>query len=82
MSETPFMPGEPSRPSPDIRRDPGVPGAPAPDPVPDPLPDPAKVGAEEGIGATEEEVGDRTGPAVGYDQEPKQTKDNGGVAQS
>ena len=31
-------------------------------------------------GATEEEVGDRTGPGAGYDQEPEQEKDEGGVA--
>ena len=31
-------------------------------------------------GATDEEVGDRTGPGAGYDMEPEQEKDRGGVA--
>jgi hypothetical protein len=31
-------------------------------------------------GGTEEEVGDRTGPGAGYDQEPEQEPDQGGVA--
>jgi hypothetical protein len=30
-------------------------------------------------GATEDEVSDRTGPAVGYDKEPEQVRDRGGV---
>jgi hypothetical protein len=44
--------------------------------------DPAgeREGAIEHEGATENEVGDRTGPGVGYDQEPEQTPDTGGVA--
>lgn len=33
-------------------------------------------------GATEDQVGDRTGPGVGYDQEPAKQKDRGGVAES
>ena len=36
-------------------------------------------GANEHEGATEDEVGDRTGPGAGYDQEPKQERDRGGV---
>ena len=36
----------------------------------------------EPIGATEDEVGDRTGPGAGYDQEPRQEKDKGGVIPS
>jgi len=35
---------------------------------------------DEHEGATEHEVGDRTGPGAGYDQEPEQEKDPGGVA--
>ena len=35
--------------------------------------------AGEHEGATENEVGDRTGPGVGYDQEPVQERDKGGV---
>jgi hypothetical protein len=31
-------------------------------------------------GGTDEQVGDRTGPAVGYDTDPEQVKDKGGVA--
>jgi hypothetical protein len=31
-------------------------------------------------GATEDQVGDRTGPGVGYDQERRQVKDEGGVS--
>jgi hypothetical protein len=30
-------------------------------------------------GGTEEQVGDRTGPGAGYDKEPEQTDDPGGV---
>lgn len=38
---------------------------------------PPKAGHE---GATESKTGDRTGPGVGYDTEPEQVKDKGGVA--
>lgn len=31
-------------------------------------------------GATEEQTGDLTGPGAGYDKEPEQVKDKGGVA--
>ena len=31
-------------------------------------------------GATEGDVGDRTGPGVGYDNEPEQEQDRGGVS--
>jgi hypothetical protein len=31
-------------------------------------------------GATEDEVGDRTGPGAGYDEEPAQEEDEGGVS--
>ena len=34
---------------------------------------------DEHEGATEDEVGDRTGPGAGYDQEPDQERDTGGV---
>jgi hypothetical protein len=33
-------------------------------------------------GATDKKVGDRTGPGAGYDLEPEQVKDRGGVAES
>lgn len=33
-------------------------------------------------GARDKEVGDRTGPGAGYDKEPEQVKDKGGVADS
>jgi hypothetical protein len=31
-------------------------------------------------GATEDRVGDRTGPEAGYDDEPAKVKDRGGVS--
>jgi hypothetical protein len=37
---------------------------------------------DEHEGAVEEQVGDTTGPGVGYDQEPEQEKDEGGVGAS
>jgi len=43
-----------------------------------PEPDGA-VPADEHEGATEQEVGDRTGPGAGYDDEPVKVKDTGGV---
>jgi hypothetical protein len=48
-------------------------------------PDPDPVIGQESddrIGATDDQVGDRTGPGAGYDQEPKRQKDKGGVAPS
>lgn len=30
-------------------------------------------------GATDKEIGDRTGPGAGYDDEPEKIKDKGGV---
>ena len=33
-------------------------------------------------GATEEKIGDRTGPGAGFDDEPAKVKDKGGVAPS
>ena len=36
----------------------------------------------EPLGATEDQVGDRTGPGAGFDQEPRQEKDKGGVGVS
>jgi len=33
-------------------------------------------------GATDSKVGDRQGPGAGFDQEPRQEKDKGGVAPS
>ena len=37
---------------------------------------------DEHEGAKDNEVGDRTGPGAGYDDEPEQVKDKGGVADS
>ena len=37
---------------------------------------------DEHEGATDEQVGDTTGPGVGYDQEPEQQRDKGGVIPS
>ena len=57
------------QPSPEIPREPG-------EPVPD------KGEAPEHEGATDEDVGDRTGPGAGFDEEPEKVKDKGGVAPS
>jgi hypothetical protein len=40
----------------------------------------ADVPGQAGPGATESETGDRTGPAVGYNQEPQREEDEGGVS--
>ena len=40
---------------------------------------PDKGEAPEHEGATDEEIGDRTGPGAGYDKEPEKVKDKGGV---
>lgn len=69
-TETPLPPIPPSRPTPD----PISPNGPS-DPI-----DPGKIPVEEPGGGTDDEVGDRIGPAVGYDQEPVQENDKGGVA--
>ena len=58
--------------------------SPRPDPDPEtppPAPEPV-VGQEidDHTGATDAQVGDLTGPGAGYDQEPKQEKDKGGVS--
>ena len=37
---------------------------------------------DEREGATERDVGDRTGPGAGYDNEPEQETDRGGVSES
>jgi hypothetical protein len=51
-----------------------------PKPVPR-LPDtPDDPQGDEREGATDSEVGDRTGPGAGYDNEPEQEKDPGGVS--
>jgi hypothetical protein len=39
-------------------------------------------GSDEHEGGTEHNIGDRRGPGVGYDQEPRQERDEGGVAES
>ena len=36
--------------------------------------------ADDREGATERDVGDLTGPGAGYDNEPEQDKDRGGVS--
>ena len=40
----------------------------------------AAVNEEEHEGATEQQVSDRGGPGVGFDQEPEREKDEGGVS--
>ena len=52
---------------------------PIPPPEGDRPPSPEK---EEHEGAVDEQVGDTTGPGVGYDQEPEQQRDKGGVIPS
>jgi hypothetical protein len=54
-------------------RDPPSPPAPPPRAEPD---------SDEHEGATETDVGDLGGPGAGYDNEPEQEKDTGGVADS
>jgi hypothetical protein len=49
------------------------------EPTPGDPQDPAKIPVEEPGGGTDQEVGDRVGPAAGYDQEPEKEKDKGGV---
>ncbi len=45
-----------------------------------PTPNPAeRTKTDEHEGATDEQVGDTAGPGVGYDQEPAQERDKGGV---
>ena len=39
-----------------------------------------KIEHQDPEGATEAAVGDRTGPGAGYDDEPEQVKDKGGVS--
>jgi hypothetical protein len=55
-----------------------------PDRKNEPDAEPAVEGAtpdqDEHEGATDADVGDRTGPGAGYDQEPEQEPDQGGVA--
>jgi hypothetical protein len=51
-------------------------------PVPDPSAIPELEEEPEHEGGTEEQVGDRTGPGAGYDKEPEQTDDPGGVTTS
>lgn len=43
---------------------------------------PDKGEAPEHEGATEDEVGDLTGPGAGFDKEPEKVKDKGGVVPS
>jgi hypothetical protein len=60
-----------------------TPGKPGQDRSKAPADDPAAhVPADEHEGATDEQVGDTTGPGVGYDQEPEQESDEGGVGVS
>lgn len=40
----------------------------------------ASTNPDEHEGATEQQVGDRVGPGVGFDQEPEREKDEGGVS--
>lgn len=79
----------PATPPPTIP-DPKPIGDPKPEPTPSPAPEPpVKSPLEDPIpsndsheGATEEKVGDLTGPRAGCDNETVQVKDKGGVASS
>ena len=52
-----------------------------PDPRrPPPQPPSKSTDPEEREGATDQEVGDRSGPGAGYDNEPEQERDRGGVS--
>jgi hypothetical protein len=51
---------------------------PDPSPTPEPPRDPPD--ADDREGATERDVGDRVGPGAGYDNEPEQEPDRGGVS--
>ena len=75
---------EPSRPAPDQsglppRKRSDIADAPGKAGEAPPTQDHADPGPE---GATEDQVGDRTGPGVGYDQEHPQEPDEGGVGVS
>lgn len=48
-------------------------------PQPTPRP-PSEANPSEHEGAAETEVGDRTGPGAGFDDEPEQEQDRGGVS--
>lgn len=62
-------------PATDSTRDDTTPHAPPPDDKPENA-NPEDVHE----GATDEQVSDRGGPGVGYDQEPEKVKDKGGVS--
>lgn len=68
-------------------RDPNMPAAtpdrPARRPSSSPhpaAPHPSEANPPEHEGAAETEIGDRTGPGAGYDDEPEQEKNSGGVS--
>jgi len=60
----------------------GRPGTGTQGPLADVQHDTKRPGAneEEHEGATEQQVSDRSGPGVGFDQEPEREKDEGGVS--
>jgi hypothetical protein len=67
----------PERPAP---AQPPTPARPADShPQPTPAPDLTEVDVEH-EGGTEDEIGELTGPGAGYDDEPEQVDDQGGVA--
>ena len=67
-----------------MKQDPKNPDASKPRPSRNTPPDPDSPErtptTDEHEGATDEQVGDTTGPGVGYDQEPVQERDKGGVS--
>ena len=75
MQETKVPPSDP-------RTAPDTPVKPTPTPTHPVGPPPAEQApsSEEHEGATEKDVSDRGGPGVGYDNEPRTTRDEGGVS--
>ena len=73
MQETKVPPSDP-------RTAPDPPVRPTPTPTHPVGPPPAEQADTEHEGATEREVSDTRGPGVGYDNEPRPTRDEGGVA--
>lgn len=74
MSNATDTPKPPVRPTEPVRKRQEPPNEAKKPPMTDPPPDHE--------GAIEEETGDRTGPGAGYDNEPEQDKDTGGIAPS
>ena len=78
------MPGHPTPPIEPKRTQKDPPNEPAKPPVQE-QPAPEETGDQADTdheGATDKQIGDRTGPGAGFDEEPGKVKDKGGVASS